>query len=268
MGIRRIARARDYADKAAREPLPPNRKWVRSRDGEDFLPPRRSGLRSRAKVDSRLTARLARCSARHPAPDSTTMSRGGDRPSPRARIEQLRARGLSLNDARAEAARRLAPRRAPSPSRLGDAWRKAGREKNGGRARQTALRTRGLRRNPGSSPPRCVSRARHRRERPTYSLFEELLLRPLPVVEPDRLVNLEAPGPKAGTDNCNQSGSCEVVFSYPMFRDLERSATSFSGVAAHRLQLANMAHERGTFFEMYPRSGTYYDPGISGLGAV
>ena len=29
---------------------------------------------------------------------------------------------------------------------------------------------------------------------------------------PQRLVNLEAPGPKPGTDNCNQSGSCEVVW--------------------------------------------------------
>ena len=31
-----------------------------------------------------------------------------------------------------------------------------------------------------------------------FSLYSQFLLRPLPVVEPERLVNLEAPGPKPG----------------------------------------------------------------------
>jgi putative ABC transport system permease protein len=29
-----------------------------------------------------------------------------------------------------------------------------------------------------------------------FSLFQQILLRPLPVMEPDRLVNLSSPGPK------------------------------------------------------------------------
>ena len=33
-----------------------------------------------------------------------------------------------------------------------------------------------------------------------FSLFNQLLLRPLPVTEPERLVNLGAPGPKPGRD--------------------------------------------------------------------
>ena len=75
-----------------------------------------------------------------------------------------------------------------------------------------------------------------------FSLFEELLLRPLPVHEPERLVNLGAPGPKPGNDQCNQAGSCEEVFSYPMFRDLERAQTVFTGIAAHELFIANIAY--------------------------
>ena len=66
-----------------------------------------------------------------------------------------------------------------------------------------------------------------------FSLFDQILLRPLPVPDPDRLVNLAAPGPKPGSQSCGQAGDCDVVFSYPMFRDLERSQTVFTGLAAH-----------------------------------
>jgi len=75
-----------------------------------------------------------------------------------------------------------------------------------------------------------------------FSLFDELLLRALPVSEPDRLVNLAAPGPKHGSQSCNQAGDCEAVFSYPMFRDLEESQTSFTGIAAHVQFGANLAY--------------------------
>ncbi len=75
-----------------------------------------------------------------------------------------------------------------------------------------------------------------------FSMFHEMLLRPLPVPRPDRLVNLEAPGPKPGSQSCNLAGSCEEVFSYPMFRDLEERQTSFTGVAAHRQFHANLSY--------------------------
>jgi len=74
-----------------------------------------------------------------------------------------------------------------------------------------------------------------------FSLFNEILLRPLPVTQPDRLVNLTAPGPKPGSQSCNQAGDCDVVFSYPMFRDLEREQQVFTGIAAHRTFAANLA---------------------------
>jgi predicted permease len=74
-----------------------------------------------------------------------------------------------------------------------------------------------------------------------FSLFNEILLQPLPVAEPNRLVNLGAPGPKPGSQNCSQAGSCEEVFSYQMFRDLERQQNVFTGIAAHTGFGANLS---------------------------
>jgi len=74
-----------------------------------------------------------------------------------------------------------------------------------------------------------------------FSLFDQLLLQGLPVEAPERLVNLSAQGPKPGSQSCSQAGSCEAVFSYPMFRDLERADVGLEGIAAHRLFGANFA---------------------------
>jgi predicted permease len=74
-----------------------------------------------------------------------------------------------------------------------------------------------------------------------FSLFNQLLLRPLPVPRPDQLVNLSSPGPKPGSQSCGQAGECDSVFSYMMFRDLERAQTPFAGIAAHVDFEANLA---------------------------
>jgi predicted permease len=74
-----------------------------------------------------------------------------------------------------------------------------------------------------------------------YSLFDQILLRPVAAVDPQRLVNLLAPPPKPGSTSCGQAGDCDAVFSYPMFRDLERTQTVFTGIAAHLLFGANVA---------------------------
>ncbi len=74
-----------------------------------------------------------------------------------------------------------------------------------------------------------------------YSLFNEMLLQPLPVAQPNRLVNFAAPGPQNGSNSCNQAGGCDEVFSYPMFRDLQKANTSFSGIAGHFLFGVNLA---------------------------
>ena len=76
-----------------------------------------------------------------------------------------------------------------------------------------------------------------------YSIFDLMLRRPLPVHRPAELVNLAAPGPNPGSQSCNQAGSCEVVFSYPMVRDLQKAARSpFTAIAAHRTFGSNISY--------------------------
>src|SRR3954467_5294998 len=79
-----------------------------------------------------------------------------------------------------------------------------------------------------------------------FSMFNEVMLRSLPVQDPERLVNLSVPDPKPGSTSCNQAGDCSDVFSYPMFKDLQRVQTSFTGVAAHRIFAANLAYQGQT----------------------
>ena len=69
-----------------------------------------------------------------------------------------------------------------------------------------------------------------------FSLVDQMLLRPLPVVEPSRLVNFKAPGPNPGSQSCSNIGGCDEVFSYPMFLDLQREQQVFTDIAgAHEL---------------------------------
>jgi predicted permease len=74
-----------------------------------------------------------------------------------------------------------------------------------------------------------------------YSIFNQILLQPLPVTAPERLVNFVAPGPQNGSNSCNSAGGCDEVFSYPMVRDLQRANTAFSGIAGHVLFGVNLA---------------------------
>ena len=74
-----------------------------------------------------------------------------------------------------------------------------------------------------------------------FSCFNQMLLESLPVPRPSELVNLSAPGPKPGSQSCNQAGDCDAVFSYAMFRDLQKMQTVFTGIAAHVLFGANLS---------------------------
>ncbi len=108
-----------------------------------------------------------------------------------------------------------------------------------------------------------------------FSLFDRLLLRPLPVPHPEELVNLAAPGPKPGWTSCNQAGDCDLVFSFPMLKDLERVQKVFTGIAAHRIFSANLAYRgqtangdgvlvSGSYFPVLgvePALGRLLDPG-------
>ncbi|HET9455258.1 MAG TPA: hypothetical protein VFO66_13310, partial [Gemmatimonadaceae bacterium] len=93
-----------------------------------------------------------------------------------------------------------------------------------------------------------------------YSIFHRMLRQDLRVPEPDRLVNLAAPGPKSGSSSCGQAGSCNVVFSYPMFRDLQNAKPDgMAMIAGHRDLGANVTYERRSFAERgLLVSGTYF----------
>jgi predicted permease len=79
-----------------------------------------------------------------------------------------------------------------------------------------------------------------------FSMFDQMLRQPLPVRDPGQLVNLGMQGPSPGGNSCNQAGDCDVVFSYPMFRDLEKAHPGFSAVVAHRAFGTNVAYHHQT----------------------
>jgi predicted permease len=92
-----------------------------------------------------------------------------------------------------------------------------------------------------------------------FSLFYQVLLRSLPVQDPDRLAIFHVE--KLGMPGRNSSDNFETVFSYPMYRALRDGARSFQGVAVRSgeslLMLENGAGERvqaeivsGNFFQM------------------
>ena len=92
-----------------------------------------------------------------------------------------------------------------------------------------------------------------------FSIFNQMLLDALPVQQPDRLVNLSSPGPKQGSTSCGNAGDCDHVFSYPMFRDLQKLQTVFTDVAAHLSFGANLSFDGQTISGsgMYV-SGSYF----------
>ena len=98
-----------------------------------------------------------------------------------------------------------------------------------------------------------------------FSLFDQILIRKLPVQEPERLVNLAAPGPKPGSQSCSNAGGCDEVFSFPMFEDLrDADLGNLSGIAGHWFFGANLAHARQTISgQGLLVSGSYF--GVLGL---
>jgi predicted permease len=74
-----------------------------------------------------------------------------------------------------------------------------------------------------------------------FSLYDQVMLRELRVSNPGELVNFVAAGPKQGFVDCNNQGSCDEIFSYPMFRDLERAGGPFTGLAASRTIGTNLS---------------------------
>jgi predicted permease len=67
-----------------------------------------------------------------------------------------------------------------------------------------------------------------------YSLFHQILVQPLPVPEPDRLVNVVESGQKPGNLWCAEGGcNRDYALSYSMLRELEARQDVFTGIAGH-----------------------------------
>jgi predicted permease len=77
-----------------------------------------------------------------------------------------------------------------------------------------------------------------------FSLFDRLILRRLPVASPDEIVLVTSPGPRPGSRSTDDfSGGVDAIFSYPLFRDLERVEDDGLRLAAHGSFGASVAYE-------------------------
>jgi hypothetical protein len=75
-----------------------------------------------------------------------------------------------------------------------------------------------------------------------FSLLHQIILRSLPVEKPEELVLVTSPGEfKGGRNSTDNSGGMDSIFSYRMFRELEKRAEGVTGLAAFRNIGANLA---------------------------
>jgi putative ABC transport system permease protein len=78
-----------------------------------------------------------------------------------------------------------------------------------------------------------------------FSIFDRLMLRELNVENPRELVKLVGGGYSLNRI-CNNQGSCDEAFSYPMFRDLESAGEPFVALAANRSIGATLGRDGAT----------------------
>ncbi len=93
-----------------------------------------------------------------------------------------------------------------------------------------------------------------------FSLFHQILLNSLPVQRPEELVTLTSPEDfKGGRNSTNNSGDMNYIFSYPMFRGLEKRPEGMSGIAAFDSLTANISfHKQSISGSMLIVSGGYF----------
>ncbi|MBZ5602020.1 MAG: ABC transporter permease [Acidobacteriia bacterium] len=91
-----------------------------------------------------------------------------------------------------------------------------------------------------------------------FSLLDQVLLRTLPVKNPKELVYLYAPGPVDGRMSADEQGGSS--FSYPMFRELQKTQTPFTGIAASLLTRGSVAFRNTAAAETVKLvSGNYFE---------
>jgi putative ABC transport system permease protein len=94
-----------------------------------------------------------------------------------------------------------------------------------------------------------------------FSMIDRVLLRALPVQEPEGLVFLYHPGPLQGSI-ASSPGSEEggATFSYPMFREMQGEQTAFASLAAAYPVSASMAyHDNASTGQALLVSGNYFE---------
>ena len=93
-----------------------------------------------------------------------------------------------------------------------------------------------------------------------FSLLHQIILRSLPVEKPKELVLVTSSGEfKGGRNSTNDSGGMDYIFSYRMFRELEKRAEGVTGLAAFRSIGANLAFGKQTVpNEVLVVSGGYF----------
>ncbi|WP_228370720.1 ABC transporter permease [Candidatus Korobacter versatilis] len=92
-----------------------------------------------------------------------------------------------------------------------------------------------------------------------YSLFDQVLLRNLPVKDPKGLVVFEYKGSHTGSTN-NHGGPSGAYFSYPMYKDIRDRNTVFDGVIASDIsQVGLQWHNQPELVNAELVSGNYFD---------
>jgi hypothetical protein len=80
-----------------------------------------------------------------------------------------------------------------------------------------------------------------------FSLFDQVIFRPLPVERPEELVVFSSPNEfKSGRTSSDGSGGKDSIFSYPIFRDLEKHPEGVTAVAGFRGIGANLGYRNQT----------------------
>ncbi len=80
-----------------------------------------------------------------------------------------------------------------------------------------------------------------------YSLLQQVVLGSLPVENPDQLALVKSPGDfKNGRSSSDNSGGQDYIFSYPVFRELEKHSEGVAGLAGFRSIGANLAYRNQT----------------------
>ena len=106
-----------------------------------------------------------------------------------------------------------------------------------------------------------------------FSLMSQILWRTVPVAEPERLMLLYHPGPLQGSVSNDEDGG--PVFSYPVYRELARQQSSFTGLAGARSFGASISYNNepirgsvhivtGNYFQVMgvrPAMGRLVEPG-------